>query len=63
MADAETAIYLVKQGGTQVGELARGDGSVWIQAIVGEELSHIQTLRGERAGSVLLTAEQLKYST
>lgn len=47
MADAHTAVYLVEQGRTQVGELAGGDERVGTQAIVGEELSQVQTLEGE----------------
>lgn len=47
MADADTAIYLVEQGRTQVGELGGGNEWFWIQAIVGEELSQIQALDGE----------------
>lgn len=47
MADADTTIYLVEQGGTQIGELAGGDGRFRIQAVVAEELSQVQTLEGE----------------
>lgn len=47
MADADTAIYLVEQGRTQVGELAGGDEWFGTQAVVGEELSQVQTLEGE----------------
>lgn len=47
MADADTAIYLVEQGRTQVGELGGGNERFRIQAIVGEELSQIQALDGE----------------
>ena len=52
MADADTTIYLVEQGRTQVGELAGGDGWFRTQTIVVEELSQIQTLEGERDGTV-----------
>lgn len=46
MADADAAVYLVEQGGTQVGELAGGDERVGVEAVVGEELSQVQTLEG-----------------
>lgn len=48
MADADTAIYLVEQGRTQVGELGGGNGRFRIQAVVGEELGQIQALDEER---------------
>lgn len=51
MADADTTIYLVEQGRTQVCELAGGDERVGIQAVVGEELSEVQTLEGGGDGS------------
>lgn len=51
MADADTAIYLVEQSRTQVGELAGGDGQLRIQAVVGEELSQVQTLEGGGHGT------------
>lgn len=46
MADADAAVYLVEQGGAQVGELGGGNERVRVQAIVGEELSQIQALDG-----------------
>lgn len=48
MADTDATIYLVEQGRAQIGELAGGDEWFSIQAIVGEELGDVQTLRGER---------------
>lgn len=53
MADADATIYLVEQGGTQVGELAGGDERVGGQAVVSEELSQVQTLEGEGDRAVL----------
>ena len=44
MADADSTVYLVEQSRTQIGELAAGDECFGIQAIVGEELSEVQTL-------------------
>lgn len=52
MADADTAIYLVEQGRTEVGELTGGDERFGIQTVVGEELSQVQTLEGEGQGTV-----------
>lgn len=57
MADADTAIYLVEQGRTQIGELAGGDGRVRIQAVVGEELSQVQTLEGDAHGTFIFLHE------
>lgn len=47
MADADATIYLVEQGRTQVGELAGGDERFGTQAVVGEQLSQVQTLEGD----------------
>lgn len=47
VADADATVYLVEQGGTQVGELAGRDERIRTQAVVGEELSQVQTLEGE----------------
>lgn len=52
MAYADTTIYLVEQGRTQVDKLAGGDRSIGIQAVVAEELSQVQTLEGDIAHSV-----------
>lgn len=46
MADADAAINLVEQSRTQIGELAGRDERFGTQAVVGEELSQVQTLKG-----------------
>lgn len=47
MEDADPPVYLVEQGGTQIRKLAGGDERVGIEAVVGEELSEVQTLQWE----------------
>lgn len=47
MEDADPPVYLVEQGGTQIRKLAGGDERVGIEAVVGEELSEVQTLEWE----------------
>lgn len=51
MADADTTIYLVEQGRTQVGELVGGYERIRIEAVVREELGQVQTLEGETEGA------------
>lgn len=53
MADADTTIYLVEQGRTQVGELDGGYDRIRIEAVVKEELGQVQTLEGETEGAAL----------
>lgn len=52
MADADASINLVEQSRTQIGELAGGDERFGTQAVVVEELSQVQTLRGEGDSTV-----------
>lgn len=47
MEDADPPVYLVEQGGTQIRKLVGGDERVGIEAVVGEELSEVQTLEWE----------------
>lgn len=48
MADADTTIYLVEQGRTQVGELVGGYERIRIEAVVREELGQVQTLEKQK---------------
>ena len=47
VADAEPAVYLVEQGGAQVGKLGLGDLRVWVQTVVPQQLGQVQTLQEE----------------
>lgn len=53
MADADTTIYLVEQGRTQVGELVGGYERIRTETVVREELGQVQTLERETEGAAL----------